>query len=74
MGPENTAAALPEGLKAFARSPNVPSLQELAAGQSARIATRGFGYAFSAGMDELWLETPSVTEFSDEHIEIASLH
>ena len=43
-GPENTAAAL-EGLKAFARSPNVPSLQELAAAVSKNSYPR-LWYAF----------------------------
>jgi hypothetical protein len=68
LGPENTVVAL-GGLKALARTGTLPSLQDLAAADSKSSYPR-LWYAFLAGMDELWLETPSVAGMSDEALKI----
>ena len=68
LGLENTVAAL-DGLKALARTGTLPSLQDLAAADSKNSYPR-LWYAFLAGMDELWLETPSVTGFSDDALKV----
>jgi hypothetical protein len=68
LGPENTVAVL-EGLKAFARTGTLPSLESLAAADSKSTFPR-LWCAFLAGMDELWLETPSVAGFSDDALKV----
>jgi hypothetical protein len=64
LGAENTVVVL-DGLKAFVRTGALPSLQNLAAADSKNSYPRLWN-AFLAGMDELWLETPSVAGFSDD--------
>jgi hypothetical protein len=68
LGSENTVAAL-DGLKALARTGTLPSLQNLAAADSNNSYPR-LWYAFLAGMDELWLETPSVSGLSDDALKV----
>ena len=68
LGSENTAAVL-DGFKAFVRTGTLPSLQDLAAADSKNSYPR-LWYAFLAGMDELWLETPSLTGFSDDALKV----
>jgi hypothetical protein len=68
LGPENTITVL-DGLKALARTGTLPSLQDLVAAESKNSYPR-LWYAFLAGMDELWLETPSVAMFSDEALKV----
>jgi hypothetical protein len=64
LGAENTAIVL-EGLKAVVRTGALPSLPDLAAADSKNSYPK-LWYAFLAGMDELWLETPTVAGFSDD--------
>lgn len=68
LGLENTAAVL-EGLKAFARSGALPTLRDLVVAESKNSYPR-LWYAFIAGMDELWLETPSLSGFSDDALKV----
>jgi hypothetical protein len=68
LGPENTVNVL-DGLKALVRTARLPSLQEVAAADSKNSYPR-LWYALLAGMDELWLETPSVSGFSDEALKV----
>jgi hypothetical protein len=68
LGPENTVAVL-NGLKAHARKGTLPSLHDLAVADFKNSYPR-LWYAFLAGMDELWLETPSVAGFSDDALKV----
>ena len=68
LGSENTVVVL-DGLKAFTRAGTLPSLQDLAAADSKNSYPRLWN-AFLAGMDELWLETPSVAGFSDDVLRV----
>jgi hypothetical protein len=68
LGPENTVAVL-DGLKALVRTGALPSLQDLAAADSSNSYPR-LWYAFLAGMDELWLESPSVGGFLDDALKV----
>jgi hypothetical protein len=68
LGPENTVAVL-QGLKALVRTGVLPSLQDLAAADSSNSYPR-LWYAFLAGMDELWPETPSVAALSDDALKV----
>jgi hypothetical protein len=68
LGPENTVAVL-EGFKALARTGALPSLQNLAEADSKNSYPR-LWYAFLAGMDELWLESPSVARLSDDALKV----
>lgn len=68
LGPENTVAVL-DGLKTVARTGTFPSLKDLAAADSKNSYPR-LWYAFLAGMDELWLETPSVAGWSDDALKV----
>lgn len=68
LGSEYTAVAL-AGLKAFVRTERFPSLQELAEAESKNSYPRVWN-ALLAGMDELWLERPSVADFSDEALKV----
>lgn len=68
LGPENTVAVL-GGLKALARTGTLPSLQNLAEADSKNSYPR-LWYAFLAGMDELWLESPSVAGLSDDALKV----
>jgi hypothetical protein len=68
LGPENTVTVL-DGLKALVRVGTLPSLQDLVAADSKNSYPK-LWYAFLAGMDELWLETPSVAVFSDDALKV----
>jgi hypothetical protein len=68
LGPENTIAVL-DGLKTFVRTGKLPSMHELAASDLKNSYPR-LWYAFLAGMDELWLESPNVAGFSDETLKL----
>jgi hypothetical protein len=68
LGAENTAIVL-DGLKALVRTGVLPSLHDLATADSKNSYPR-LWYAFLAGMDELWLETPSVAGFSVDTLKV----
>ena len=64
LGAENVVSIL-AGLKQFVRNATLPTLNDLATADLANAYPR-LWYAFLAGMDELWLETPSISGLSDE--------
>jgi hypothetical protein len=68
LGAENTVAVL-EGFKSFVRTGALPTLNDLAVAESKNSYPR-LWRAFLAGMDELWLETPSVSGFSDDALKV----
>ncbi len=68
LGLENTVAVL-DGLKALVRTRPLPTLQDLGIAESKNSYPK-LWHAIMAGLDELWLETPSLSGFSDDALKV----
>jgi hypothetical protein len=68
LGLENVVAVI-DGFKALLRTGTLPTLLDLVAADSKNSYPK-LWYAYLAGMDEAWLETPSLAGFSDDLLKV----